>query len=107
MFPLQMWLSSQPPDRVQKWAAATFKTMRPEMITQMIRKQFFCVTNVCAIRKLIPRQIMCVVGALTENSFIGARITQRIPARKPCVTDVLCNWEINSQIVKLCVCSHF
>ena len=29
-----------------------------------------------------------------------------IPARKPCVTDVLCNWQINSQIIE-CVCNHF
>ena len=27
----------------------------------------------------------------------------RIPAIKPCVTDVLCNWEINSQMLKMCV----
>ena len=26
-------------------------TMRPEMITQIIRKQFFCVTDVCVIGK--------------------------------------------------------
>ena len=73
-----------------------------EGITQIIRKQFFCVTDmyVCAIGELIPRQLMCVVGAFTENSFIGARIThKRIPARKPCVTDVLCNWEMNSQLI--------
>ena len=29
-----------------------------------------------------------------------------IPARKPCVTDVLYIWEINSQIIKMCV-HHF
>ena len=29
-----------------------------------------------------------------------------IPARKPCVTNVLCNWEIDSKIIK-CVCNHF
>ena len=29
---------------------------------------------------------------------------KRIPARKPCVTDVLCNWEIQSQIIRMCVC---
>ena len=28
--------------------------MRPEMITQIIRKQFFCVTDARAIGKLIP-----------------------------------------------------
>ena len=37
-------------------------TMRPEMITQIIRKQFFCVTDVCVIGKLIPREFFCVIG---------------------------------------------
>ena len=44
-------------------------TMRPEMITQIIRKQFFCVKNVRAIRKLIPRQLMCVVNTSTESTL--------------------------------------
>ena len=30
------------------------RTVRPEMITQIIRKLFFCVTDVCAIGKLMP-----------------------------------------------------
>ena len=51
--------------------------MRPEMITQIIRKQFFCVTDVCVIAKVIPRQLMCVIGAFTEIAFIGARITHK------------------------------
>ena len=44
-------------------------TMRPEMITQIIRKQFFCVTNVRAIGKLIPRQLICVIGTFTESTL--------------------------------------
>ena len=36
-------------------------TMRPEMITQLIRKQIFCVTDVRAIGKSIPRQLMFVI----------------------------------------------
>ena len=36
----------------------------------------------------------------------SAQLHKRIPARTPCVTDVLCNWEINSQIIKMCVCNH-
>ena len=32
------------------------------------------------------------------------QLHKRIPARTPCVTDVLCNWEMNSQIIKyVCV----
>ena len=30
----------------------------------------------------------------------GPELHKRIPARKPGVTDALCNWEINSQITK-------
>ena len=44
-------------------------TMRPESITQIIRKQFFCVTDVCAIGKFIPRQLMCVIGTCTESTL--------------------------------------
>ena len=44
-------------------------TMRPEMITQIIRKQFFCVTDVLAIGKLTLREFLCVIGTLTENTL--------------------------------------
>ena len=30
--------------------------------TQAIRKQFFCVTDVHGIEKLIPREFLCVLG---------------------------------------------
>ena len=33
-------------------------------------------------------------------SYEGAKLHKRIPARKARVTDVLCNWEINSQIIQ-------
>ena len=46
------------------------------MITQIIRKQFFGVTDVRVIGKLIPRQLMCVIGAFTESTYEGARVTQ-------------------------------
>ena len=39
------------------------------MITQVIRKQFFCVTDVHVIGKLIPRQLMCVIVAVTESTL--------------------------------------
>ena len=52
-------------------------TMGPEMITQIIRKQFFCVTDVCVIGKLIPRQLMCVIGASTESTLCKRPITQK------------------------------
>ena len=70
-------------------------TMGPEMITQIIRKPFFCVADVHVIGKLIPRQFMCVIGAFTESStkqlLKAPDLHSKIPARKPCATDVLCN----------------
>ena len=63
---------------------------------KIIRKQFFCATAVSAIGKLIPGNY-CVQLAFTETTLWSAQITQIIPVRKPCATDVLCDWEINSK----------
>ena len=68
--------------------------MRPEMITQIIRKQFFCVTDVCVcvIGKLIPREFFCVlIGVYRKYHMEAPKLHKIIPARKLCVTDVLCN----------------
>ena len=56
------------------------------MITQIIRKQFFCVTDVRAIGKLIPREFFGVILASTEVPFGGTRITQNNSCQK-----ALCN----------------
>ena len=56
-----------------------------------------------AIGNLIPRQFLCVFGGLTESTFWSPPPR---PARKPCVTDVLCNCDISSQIIK-CECKYF
>ena len=61
------------------------------MITQIIRKQFFCVTDVCAIGKLIPREFFCVIGVYRKYHMEAPKLHEIIPARKLCVTDVLCN----------------
>ena len=57
--------------------------MRPDMITQIIRKKFFGVTDACACnwRNNFQRILVC-------NSIAGRKI---IPASQPYVTDVLCN----------------
>ena len=48
---------------------------------------------------------LCVMGAPTEKApCADAQFHKRIPARTPCVTDGLCDWEINSQIIQMCVC---
>ena len=55
--------------RERRGATVVVYTMRHEMITQIIRKQFFCVTDVHVIGKLIPRQLMCVNVAFTESTL--------------------------------------
>ena len=37
--------------------------MKPDMITQIIRKLFCCVKDVCVSNgKLIPREFLCAIG---------------------------------------------
>ena len=80
---------------VRIWAA----TMRPDMITQIIRKQFCSVTDVCLIEKVSPRQLMCVTGTCTESTLWRCPnyMTELLPESP---VDVLCIWEINSYITK-------
>ena len=55
-----------------KISAATAEnraTMRPDSITHLIPKTFFCVINVCVIgpdKKIIPRQFSCVIASNSE-----------------------------------------
>ena len=67
--------------------------MRPKMITQIIRKQFFCVTDVCVcvIGKSILSEFFCVFGVYRKYHMEAPKLHKRIPSRKLCVTDVLCN----------------
>ena len=55
-------------------------TMRPEVITQMLRKHFFCVTDVHAIRKLIPRQFLCIIGPHRKYVMEAPKLDKVIPA---------------------------
>ena len=59
--------------------------------TNNIQKQFSCVTDVCVIGKLIPREFFCVIGVYRKYHMEAPKLHKRIPARKLCVTDVLCN----------------
>ena len=50
------------------------------MIRLMIRKQFFCVADVRAIGKLIPREFLCGIGGggVTEGTlWRGPNYTKR------------------------------
>ena len=46
---------------------------------------------VCVIGKLVPREFFCVIGIYRKYHMEGPYLHKRIPARKLCVTDVLCN----------------
>ena len=39
------------------------------MITQIIWKHFFCVKDVSAIGKLVPRQLICVISTFTKSTL--------------------------------------
>ena len=75
-------------------------TMWLEMITQIFQKRFSFVTDVRALGKLFPS----LVCGWHEVPYQGARLTQN-NSEKPRVIDVRCNWEIMSQIIK--ICNHF
>ena len=62
-----------------------------------------CVTDVREIGKLIPREFLCVIGVHRKYFMEAPRLRKTIPARKPCATNVLWNWKINSQIIEMCV----
>ena len=62
---------------------------------------------VCAIGKRIPREFLCAISVHRKYHLEALELHQRILASKPCVTDLLCNWEINSQMIKICICNHF
>ena len=56
------------------------------MITQIIRKQFFCVTDVRVIGKLIPREFFCVIGVYIKYHMEAPKVTQKNSFQK-----ALCN----------------
>ena len=75
-----------------------------EIATQTTQKQSVCVTDVRLIGKLIPWQLMCVIGAFTESTWRRCpNYTKYFLPEEPSVIDIQCNWEINSQMLKLCV----
>ena len=52
------------------------------------------------------RILVCNWRVHREYLLEAPELHKRIPARRPCVTDVLCNWEIISQIINMCVYSR-
>ena len=56
--------------------------------------------------KLIPRNLFCVIGVYRKYLVEVPELHQKSPATKLCVTDGLCNGEVNYQMIK-CVCNRF
>ena len=69
------------------------------MITQTIQKLFFCVTDVCVCVKLekINSLTITVCNWSVHRKYLmkGPQLPKIIPPTKPCVTDLLCNGDIN------------
>ena len=79
-------------------------TMRPEMITQIVWKQFFRVANVRVIRTLLPRQCLCVISAFTESTlWRRPNYTKQIPAQKAPCNRCLARLGNHSRKIKMCV----
>ena len=56
--------------------------------------ELFCVTDVHGMGKLIPKHFLRVSLVHSQKvPYEGAQLHKNIPARKPCVTEVLCNWK--------------
>ena len=56
----------KPPSLKPPFAALQYEARN---VTQILRKQFFCVTDVCIIGILLPRQLMCVIGTRAESTL--------------------------------------
>ena len=68
-------------------------------------------TDVSVCNRKINSQTINVCNWPVRRKYLmeAPELLKRTPARKPCVTDVLCNWDINSRILKrgVCVCNTF
>ena len=56
----------------------------------------------CACNWKINSQRILVCDCRIHRKYLieAPELHKRSPARKPCVTDVLCNWELDSQAIK-------
>ena len=77
-------------------------TLQPEIMTKIIQKTIFYVTETRFRRKIIPRQSLHVIFWIT-NEYVKCNFGE-INSRKIC----LCNWnvilgEINSKYKRLCM----
>ena len=63
---------------------------RPDMMTQIIQKQCSCLTDVRAIGKSIPRELLHVVGFHRKDLIKAPELHKIIPDRKLCVPCFRC-----------------
>ena len=78
------------------------RTMRPEMITLIIRKQFFYVTDVRVIKTNSQRILVCNWGS-QKVPHRGARSTQK----NSCWKDNRCPVYLGKQFSNYKMCNHF
>ena len=76
-------------------------TIRPEMITQIIRKQFFCVTDVCNW-KINSQRILLCNWHLQKVPHGGALITQNDSCQRALCNRCPVQLEINPHIKNVC-----
>ena len=84
-------------------------TLRPEMITQIIRKPFSCVNKQSACNWKFNFQNKFLCNWRTHRKYLmeAPELHKTIPARKPCVADIPCNLNIIPPIMKIFVCNRF
>ena len=73
------------------------------MITQITRKQFFGVTDVRAIGNFNSRTVDVCNQRVHRKYLMKAPDCTKEFLPESHVPDVLCNWEINSKMEKVCV----
>ena len=62
-----------------------------------------CATAVRILGQLAPREFLCVIGVHRKQLMeVPEFVTREFLPENP-VTDVLCNWESNFQMIKMCV----
>ena len=70
------------------------------MISQIVRKRFCCETSVQLENQFSENS--CVNSVHRQYHLEAPELHKVVPASEPCVTDVPCNWETSSQIIKMC-----
>ena len=77
--------------------------IRPDMLTYIIRKLFLRSRCACNWKMISQTIDVCFWRVHRHNLMKVPELLKGVPARRPCVTDALYDWEINSRMHR-CVC---